>query len=153
MKVLYHGTRYLQSILKDQCLRIAPIGETLSLTTRKYVAKHFAELLRDNVFDFGYIITLDWMLLHKDGYDLRPVECSWDTDNEYEWDCIRSIDFIWRYILKIERVPNSYIGPEEVARRRPGYMEAYIDKHGPIQEVDLLHERHHPSKADLTILQ
>jgi hypothetical protein len=56
MKFLYHGTRYLRSILLDQRMLCPADGEqTISFTARKHVARYFAELWRDDVYDYGSV--------------------------------------------------------------------------------------------------
>ena len=129
MKVLYHGTRYLNSILTSQRLRPATVGDKhVSLTTRKYVAKYWAEMERDNVFGFGYIISLDRDLLEKDGYALRPFESDMAMIEEHEVACENSILPIGRYVIRIERVPGSYMGLHEVLGVSPGYAKIHYKR-------------------------
>ena len=129
MKVLYHGTRYLNSILASQRLRPATIGDKhVSLTTSKYVAKYWANMSRDDVFGFGYIITLDRDLLERDGYSLRPFESAWAQIEEHEVACDKSIVPIGRYVIRIESLPGSYQGLEELARSCPEYVKIHYKK-------------------------
>jgi hypothetical protein len=122
MRVLYHGTRYMESILADRRLRCALVGDKhVSLTTRKSVAKYWAEMRRDDVIGFAHIVTLDRDLLESDGFPLVPFDSTMASFNEHEIACLKSIKPIWRYILKIERLPNSYAAREEIIRTKPGY--------------------------------
>ena len=124
MRILYHGTRYLEAILADGVFRPRDVGEKhFSLTTRKYVAKYFAKLFRDDVYGHGHIITLDRNLLESDGIPLFLFSCSWARFNEHEIVSTKSIPSIWRYILKIERVPGSFLGPEEIERIKFGHLD------------------------------
>lgn len=107
-KFLYHGTRYLGLIAKEQCLRIPKVGyKHISLTSEKSVARYWARIPRYNVLGFGYIITLDYALLEKDGYNLSPFLCPMSVIEEHEIACSKNIEDIWRYVVAIERVARS----------------------------------------------
>jgi hypothetical protein len=124
MRILYHGTRYLEAILADGNFRLSRSGDRhLSLTTKKRVAKYFAELFRDDVYGFGHIISLDRDQLESDRIPLMSFRCDWAQFNEHEIVSIESIPSIWRYIVRIERVPGSFLGQEEIERRKFGDLD------------------------------
>lgn len=110
MRRLYHGTRYLPSILAAQKLRCAPVGDThVSLTTKKAEARYWAELYRDDVTSCGYILTLDGDKLRSDGFTLTPYHSPFASRDEREIACLEDIDNVLRYIVAIEKVPGTEV--------------------------------------------
>lgn len=110
MRRLYHGTRYLGAILGEQKLRCAPIGDThFSLTTKKAEARYWAELYRDDVTRFGYILTHDDDRLCKAGFTLMPYRSPAASRDEREIACVEAIGNILCFIVKTEKVPRTDI--------------------------------------------
>jgi hypothetical protein len=77
--VLFHGTRYRESVLASGILRFTPGGQTLSFTRSPDVAAHWAALPRDDDEGAGAVLVFDRASL-KARYKLECVDDSWEAD-------------------------------------------------------------------------
>jgi hypothetical protein len=79
LDVLFHGTRYRESILASGILRFSPGVQTLSFTRSPYVAAHWAALPRDDEEQAGTVLVFDRASL-KTRYKLECVDNGWQAD-------------------------------------------------------------------------
>jgi hypothetical protein len=77
--VLFHGTRYRESILASGILRFSPGVQTLSFTRSPCVAAHWAALPRDDEEQAGTVLVFDRASL-KARYRLECVDNGWQAD-------------------------------------------------------------------------
>ena len=103
---------------------------------------------RDNVIGFGYIISLDWNLLLRDGYILQHFESPMAHIEEHEIACNRCIEPIGCYIVKIERMAHSFMGVDDIAKISPGYWKRH---HKRLWELD--RKSWHPSQSGIRLVE
>jgi hypothetical protein len=77
--VLFHGTRYRESVLASGILRCAPGAQTLSFTRSPDVAAHWAGLPRDDDEGAGAVLVFDRASLRA-RYKLECIDDSWEAD-------------------------------------------------------------------------
>jgi hypothetical protein len=77
--VLFHGTRYRESILASGVLRCSPGVETLSFTRSPHVAAHWGALPRDDEEQAGAIFVFDRTSLRA-RYKLECVDNGWEAE-------------------------------------------------------------------------
>jgi hypothetical protein len=77
--VLFHGTRYRESILASGVLKVSPGVGTLSFTRSPYVAAHWGALPRDDEEQAGAIFVFDRVSLGT-RYKLECVENGWQAE-------------------------------------------------------------------------
>jgi hypothetical protein len=77
--VLFHGTRYRESVLASGILRFPPGAQTLSFTRSPDVAAHWAALPRDDDEGAGAVLVFDRASLRA-RYKLECVDDSWEAD-------------------------------------------------------------------------
>jgi hypothetical protein len=77
--VLFHGTRYRESILASGILRFSPGVQTLSFTRSPYVAAHWAALPRDDEEQAGTVLVFDRASL-KARYKLECIDNGWQAE-------------------------------------------------------------------------
>jgi hypothetical protein len=77
--VLFHGTRYRQSILASGILRFTPATHTLSFTRSPDVAAHWAGLPRDDDEGAGAVLVFDRASVRA-RYKLECVDDSWEAE-------------------------------------------------------------------------
>lgn len=99
---LFHGTRYLDKIIAENRLRVAPYGDKhVSLTQDEWVARYFASLERDDTNSKPYVIKLNTARLILGGYKLKPFVSGTATGNEHEIACDADILNLSHYIDEI----------------------------------------------------
>jgi hypothetical protein len=77
--VLFHGTRYRESILASGILRYTPGVETLSFTRSPDVAAHWAAIPRDDEEQAGAVFVFDRASL-RTRYKLECVDNGWEAE-------------------------------------------------------------------------
>jgi len=77
--VLFHGTRYRESILASGILRFSSGVHTLSFTRSPYVAAHWAALPRDDEEQAGTVLVFDRASL-KARYKLEGIDNGWQAE-------------------------------------------------------------------------
>lgn len=98
--IIYHGTSQLNTILEENRLKAAPTGDRcVSLTLSPTVARHFADLPRDETNGVG-ILLLNADKLAED-YELIPYTCINATMDEYELQ-------IWEDIYPLNKYLEDY---------------------------------------------
>jgi hypothetical protein len=81
--VLFHGTRYRESILASGILRFAPSAQTLSFTRSPDVAARWAALPRDDDEGAGAVLVFDRASLRA-CYKLECIDDSWEADPKHD---------------------------------------------------------------------
>jgi hypothetical protein len=79
LDVLFHGTRYRESILASGFLKISQCSQCVAFTRSPVVAAHFATLPRDNDDGVGAILVFDRASL-KTRYRLECIDDGWVAD-------------------------------------------------------------------------
>jgi hypothetical protein len=77
--VLFHGTRYRESVLASGILRCTPGAQTLSFTRSPDVAAHWAVLPRDDDEGAGAVLVFDRASLRA-RYKLECIDEGWEAD-------------------------------------------------------------------------
>jgi len=77
--VLFHDTRYRESILASGILRFTPGVQTLSFTRSPDVAAHWAALPRDDEEQAGAVLVFDRASLRA-RYKLECIDNSWQSE-------------------------------------------------------------------------
>jgi hypothetical protein len=100
-KMLYHGTRFLDTILRHDCLWRAQTGHThVSLTTEFDVAREFATRVRETDEGAGGILAFREADLLASGFSLVPFPA---VPSEHEIACSPDIWHVSRLVTDIIR--------------------------------------------------